>query len=107
MCKTEESKQVRHTTRNDDDDEQKNDADDQAHSHLHVLPPHLLSDSVGTTSEALRRDSQVVGLVLQTIEALATLRDLVDVVAHNIDGGVNFLDNLSVAECTCGTGSQE
>lgn len=96
-----------HTTGNDDDDKQENDADDQAHSHLHVLPPHLLSDSVGTTSEALRRDGQVVGLVLQAVEALATLRDLVNVVAHNIDGGVNFLDSLSVAICTYGTGFQE
>lgn len=95
------------TTGNDDDDEQKNDADDQAHSHFHVLPPHLLSDPVGTTSEALRRDSQVVGLVLQTVKALATLRDLVDVVAHNIDGGVDFLGNLSVAVCTDGTGCQK
>ena len=49
-----ETRAVGHTTGNDDDDEQENDADDQAHSHLHVLPPHLLSDSVGAASKALR-----------------------------------------------------
>jgi hypothetical protein len=97
----------RHTTRDDDDDEQEDDADDQAHSHLHVLPPHLLSDSVGATSEALRRNGQVVGLVLQTVKALAALRDLVDVVAHDIDGRVNFLHDWSVAERTCGVEIQE
>lgn len=91
-----------HTTGDDDDDEQEDDADDQAHSHLHVLPPHLLSDSVGATSEALRRNGQVVSLVLQTVEALAALRDLVDVVAHDIDGRVDFLHDWSVAERTCG-----
>jgi hypothetical protein len=88
----------KHTTGDDDDDQQEDDADDQAHSHLHVLPPHLLADSVGATSEALGRNSQVVGLVLQTVEALATLRDLVDVVAHDVDGRVNFLHEESVAE---------
>lgn len=87
----------KHTTGDDDDDQQEDDADDQAHSHLHILPPHLLADSVGTASEALSRDGQVVGLVLQTVEALATLRDLVDVVAHDIDGRVDFLHEGSVA----------
>jgi hypothetical protein len=97
---------TKHTTGDDDDDEQEDDADDQAHSHLHVLPPHLLSDSVGATSEALGRDGQVVRLVLQTVEALATLRDLVDVVAHDIDGRVDFLHAKSVAEGTYAVGVQ-
>ena len=96
-------RETKHTTGDDDDDEQEDDADDQAHSHLHVLPPHLLSDSVGATSEALRRDGQVVGLVLQTVEALAALRDLVDVVAHDIDGRVDLLEKQSVAGRTRGT----
>ena len=51
-------------TRNDDDDKQDDDADDEAHAHLHVLPPHLLTHSVGTPAEALSRYRQVVGLVL-------------------------------------------
>lgn len=29
-------------------------------SHLHVLPPHLLTDAVGTASEALSGDGKVV-----------------------------------------------
>jgi hypothetical protein len=91
VAESEDRGKPKHTTGDDDDDEQEDDADDQAHSHLHVLPPHLLSDSVGATSEALGRDGQVVRLVLQTVEALATLRDLVDVVAHDIDSRVDFL----------------
>lgn len=90
-----DAERARRTTRDDDDDEQDDDADDQAHSHLHVLPPHLLSDSVGAASEALRRDGQIVCLVLQAVEALATLGNFVDVVAHDVDGRVDFLHNLS------------
>ncbi len=29
-------------------------------SHLHVLPPHLLADTVGASSEALSGDGEVV-----------------------------------------------
>ncbi len=48
----------------DDNDQQYNDADDQAHPHLHIFPPHLLPDSVRTTPETLGRHRKVVGLVL-------------------------------------------
>lgn len=77
--------------RDDNDQDQDNDTCNQAHAHLHVLPPHLLAHTVCTATEALGRDSQVVGLVLQRIEALTTLRDLVDVVAHHTDGVVDLL----------------
>jgi len=40
----------------DDDDDKNNHASDNAHAHLHVLPPHLLSHSVGTPSKALSGD---------------------------------------------------
>lgn len=61
------------------------------YAHLHVLPPHLLADTVGTTTETLGGHGQVVGLILQRIEALAALRNLVDVVAHDANGVVNLL----------------
>lgn len=77
--------------RDNDDQDQDDDTCDQAHAHLHVLPPHLLAHTVGTATEALGGDGQVVGLVLQRIEALTTLRDLVDVVTHHTDGVVDLL----------------
>jgi len=49
---------------NDDNEDQNNDASNEAHPHLHVLPPHLLANPVRTSSEALGRLGQVVGLVL-------------------------------------------
>lgn len=52
------------TSRDDDDEQQNDDTNDQTDAHLHVLPPHLLSYSVGPSSESLRRDCQIVGLVL-------------------------------------------
>jgi hypothetical protein len=42
-----------HNRRDNDDDQQNNDTDNQAHAHLHVLPPHLLSDPVGSPAETL------------------------------------------------------
>jgi hypothetical protein len=39
----------------------------------------------------LRRDGQVVGLVLKGIESLATLGNLVDVVTHHTDGVIDLL----------------
>ena len=85
------------TTGHNDDNEEKDDSDNQAHSHLHVLPPHLLPDPVGSTSETLCRHCQVVCLVLKTVETLATFRHFIDVVAHDIDGGIDFLEVRSLA----------
>jgi hypothetical protein len=79
---------TRHNDCNQDDD---NDGSDDAHAHLHVLPPHGLPDPVGSAAEALGGDSEVVRLVLQRVEALSTLRDLVDVVTHDAHGAVDFL----------------
>jgi hypothetical protein len=42
------------TSRDNDHYKQKNDADNQTHTHLHVFPPHLLSHAVGASAEALR-----------------------------------------------------
>jgi len=60
------------------------------------LPPHLLANLVGAAPEALRRLRQVVGLVLQMIQASAALRDLVDVVAHHANGVVDLLTWVSL-----------
>ena len=63
-------------------DEENDDADNDTDAHLHVFPPHLLPDSVGTPSETLSGDGQVVGLILECIETFATLRHFVDVLFH-------------------------
>lgn len=96
MTKTVDGSGAR-TRRNDDDDEQDDDADNQAHAHLHILPPHLLAYAVGAPSEALCGDSQVVGLILQRIKTGTALRDLVDVVAHDTNRAVDFLENVLAA----------
>lgn len=75
----------------DDDDQQDDNANDQPHPHLHVLPPHLLSDAVGAPPEALGRSRQIVRLVLQRIQALAALRHLVDVFPHHANGVIDLL----------------
>jgi hypothetical protein len=62
-----------------------------AASRVAYLPPHSLADSVGTAAEALSRLRQVIGLVLESIKALATLRNLVNVVSHHTDGVVDLL----------------
>lgn len=80
------------TTRHNDDDQQDDDAHDDAHAHLHVLPPHLLAHAVGAPAETVGLRRQVVRLVLQVIEPLAALRDLVDVVLHRLHGAVDFLE---------------
>lgn len=64
------------------------------------LPPHLLANPIRTSAEALSRHGEIVRLVLQSIETLPTLRDLVDVVAHDTDRVVDLLP-LALA-----TGSQ-
>lgn len=74
----------------DDNDNEDDDANTDAHSHLHILPPHLLPDTVRAAPEALRRDGKVVGLILESIETFTSLRDLVDVLAHHIDGVVDL-----------------
>jgi len=79
------------TRRHDDDNQQDDDADDDADAHLHVLPPHLLAHAVGAAAETLRGRRQVVGLILQGIEAVATLRGFVQVVLHLGHGAVDLL----------------
>lgn len=82
-----------------DDSNEDDDADNQAYSHLHILPPHLFSYSVGTTPKALRGVRQVICLILELIQVLASFCGLVDVVSHNTNGVVDLSLNLS---CSAG-----
>lgn len=66
------------------------DSNNQAHSHLHILPPHLLSYSVGPTAETLSGHGEVVGLILKGIETFATLRNFVDVLTHDAHGIIDL-----------------
>ena len=82
---------MRPTTR-DDDDEQKHDyGHDDPDPHLHVLPPHLLADSVGATTEALGRLVEVLGFVLELVNVLATLGYGFEVLLHHVDRIVDLL----------------
>jgi hypothetical protein len=51
----------------------------------------LLPDTISSTAEALSRDSQIVGLVLERIQTLATLGHFVDVLPHDADGVIDLL----------------
>jgi len=75
----------------DDDNHQKNDdANDYAHAHLHILPPHLLSDPVGPAAETQSRHRKIVGLILKTVQPSATVSDLIDVLPHDSDGIIDL-----------------
>jgi hypothetical protein len=51
----------------------------------------LLPDPVCASTEALSRNRQIVGLVLQRIQTFATLRDLADILPHHPDGVIDLL----------------
>lgn len=83
---------AKHTSRNNNNYQQNNDTDSEAYPHLHVFPPHLLSNPIGSTAEPLGGVGEVVCLVLEGVEALSTLGDLVDVLAHHTDGIIDLLN---------------
>lgn len=82
---------ILHTSRNDNDNKEDDDAGDQTHAHLHVLPPHLFPDSVCSPPESLGGDREIVGLVLQGIEPLASLGYLVNIFSHHTDRVIDLL----------------
>ena len=86
------------TRRHNDNHKQDNDADGDPHAHLHVLPPHGLAHAVRAAPEALGRDGEVVRLVLEVVEALAALRDLVDVIPHHVHRVVDLLRGTGLAD---------
>lgn len=49
---------------------------------------------IGTPTESLSGNSQVVGLVLQGIEPFATLGDFVDILTHHTDGVIDLLEKF-------------
>ena len=58
---------VQLTRRYNDDNKEDDDADNETHAHLHVLPPHLLAHAVGAPPESLGGHGEIVGLVLERI----------------------------------------
>lgn len=82
---------LRNNHRYDDNHQQDYDANDYAHAHFHVLPPHLLPDSIGATAEALSRDSEVVSLVLESVESCTAIGNLVDVLTHYANSIIDLL----------------
>lgn len=70
------------------------------------LPPHRLADSVGTTTEPLGGCRQIIGLILKMVETLATLRHLVDVVAHHTNGIIDLL-KMDMSAIKFGNGTPE
>ena len=79
------------TGRNNNNNQQHNDTNNDPNPHLHILPPHLLAYSVCASAEALGGNGEVIGLVLECVKPLTTLRDFVDVIAHYTNGVVDLL----------------
>lgn len=87
----------KHTGRYNDNNEEDDNADDDAHSHLHVLPPHLFSDFVRPSSKILCRTGEIVGLVLQGIEVFTTLAYSMDVFICRCRCVIYFLVKMDVS----------
>lgn len=90
------SKTVGLTTRDNDDEQEDDYAYDDPDPHLHILPPHLLADSVGAATEALGRLVQVLGFVLELVNVLAALGYGFEILLHDIDGVVDLLLSRAV-----------
>lgn len=86
-----------HTGGYNDHNEQDDDADNDANAHLHVFPPHLLSNFVGTSAETSGRGSQIIGLVLNVIDMFTTLRNFIDVVFHYANRVIDLLLTTQVS----------
>jgi hypothetical protein len=82
---------VRNSYWHDNDHQENDDTNNYAHAHLHVLPPHLFPNPVGTTTEPLGGVRQVVSLVLKSVQSCTTICDLVDVLAHYTDSVIDLL----------------
>ena len=87
----------KHTRGHNDHDEKDDDSNNDANSHLHVFPPHLLPDSVGTSSKALCRDGQIVSLVLKAIELFTTASYCFEISLDHINRFVDFLRKVDIS----------
>lgn len=79
------------TTRNNDDNEQDDDAHNQADTHLHVLPPHILPELIRSAVERARIVGESFALVLEPIQSLSTLRQRLQVL---LEGLLSLVDSL-------------
>jgi len=86
---------LRRSNRYDNQQKQHNDPDNDPDPHLDILPPHLLSDTIGAAAEALRGLVQILGLVLQLVDVLAALGDRFEILLHDVDGIVDLRLNSS------------
>lgn len=66
---------------NDKNDQQQNTADN--HIHLHILPPHLLPDSVCASTELHWWRLQIFGTILERVEMFTAFHNFLDVIVHN------------------------
>jgi len=57
--------------------------------------PHVLPHPIRVTPEALRRNGEIVCLVLQRVKSLMALNNLGDVVSHDVDGIIDLCLNGS------------
>lgn len=80
-----------HTRRNNDDNKQNDNDDNQAYTHLHILPPHLFSNTVGSPTKSLSRSSQTICLILKGIKILSSLRHLIDILTHYTNSIIDLL----------------
>ena len=80
------------TTWNNDNQQQYDYANNDPDPHLHVLPPHLLADTIGAATEALSGLIEVLRFVLELVNVLAALGDGFEVLLHHVDGVIDLLD---------------
>ena len=94
------------TCRNDDNNKEDDNADDQTHAHLHILPPHLLPNTIGSTSKALCGSGEIFSLPLGIIDLIASNMHGIDVLLHYADGIIDLLLKV-ISECPKHNGQLE
>ena len=82
---------TQHTTWNNNNKQQYNDSHNNPDPHLDILPPHLLADTIGTATEALRGLVEVLGFVLELVDVFAALGDGFEVLFHDVDRIIDLL----------------
>lgn len=86
---------MRYDDWHNDDDQQDDNANNYAHAHLHVFPPHLLAHTICAAAESLGGDGKVIGLVLKAVKSLSTIGNLVDVFPHDANSIIDLLLDCS------------
>lgn len=84
-------------TRNDDQQQQDYDAYNDPDPHLHILPEHLLANTIRPTTEVCCGVGKALSLVAKSIYILSAFLNPSDVLAHNAYGVVDLLvEKMSV-----------